>query len=146
VRTHHALLALGITVTACGDSTDVPGIDPNDPLPPPKTGEGIQVSYSVTVPAGEEAWKCNVTDLPSDKWMNVNHVESVQNASMHHMDLIAVALAAPDLQPGEYDCAALYAQYPGLMDNGIIIYASQQASRRSCCHPAPSPSCYRSSA
>lgn len=126
--THPLLLILGIALTACG-STDSAGVDPDDPLPPPKPEEGIQVSYRVTVPPGEEAWKCNVTDLPSDKWLSVNHVESVQNDAMHHMDLIAVALAAPDLQPGEYDCAELYAKYPGLMDNGIIIYASQQAEQ-----------------
>jgi hypothetical protein len=48
---------------------------------------------------------------------------------MHHMDLMAIALAAPNLPPGEYDCAELYEQYPQLMDDGIIIYASQQETQ-----------------
>lgn len=75
----------------------------DDLLPAPDPDEGIQVAYAIDVAPGAEAWKCNVLDLPSDKWMSVNHVESVQNASMHHMDLIAIA--APDLPPGEYECA-----------------------------------------
>lgn len=111
---------LGLTA-ACGSSAD------DDILPPPAPGEGIQLSYSAVAEPGTEIWKCNVTDLPSTEWLAVNHVESVQNDSVHHMDLMAVALAAPDLEPGEYDCADVYAQYPKLMDDGIMIYASQQA-------------------
>jgi hypothetical protein len=102
----------------------------DDLLPAPDPDEGIQLAYAVDVPAGSEVWRCNVLDLPSDKWMSVNHVESVQNASMHHMDLMAIALAAPDLAPGDYDCAEVYAQYPRLMDDGIIVYASQQATQQ----------------
>lgn len=117
-----AVFWLGLTV-ACGSSTE------DDILPPPAPGEGVQLSYSAVADAGTEIWKCNVTDLPSASWLNVNHVESVQNDSVHHMDLMAVALAAPDLQPGEYDCADVYAQYPALMDDGILIYASQQAEQ-----------------
>jgi hypothetical protein len=113
---------LGLTV-ACSDSAE------DDILPPPPEGEGVQLSYSAVAPAGKEIWKCNVTDLPSASWLNVNRVESVQNDAVHHMDLMAVALAAPDLQPGEYDCADVYAQYPKLMDDGILIYASQQATQ-----------------
>ena len=118
------LVALSMLV-GCGSSGDG-----DELLPAPDPDEGIQVAYATTVPAGAEAWKCNVLDLPSDKWMSVNHVESVQNGSMHHMDLIAIALAAPDLPPGEYDCAEVYANYPRLMDDGIIIYASQQAQQQ----------------
>ena len=98
-------------------------------MPPPAPGEGIQLSYSAVAEAGTEIWKCNVTDLASTEWLDVNHVESVQNDSVHHMDLMAVALAAPELQPGEYDCADVYAQYPKLMDEGILIYASQRAEQ-----------------
>ena len=117
-----AVLWLGLTA-ACTSSTD------DDLLPPPAQGEGIQLSYSAVAAPGTEIWKCNVTDLPSSEWLDVNRVESVQNDSVHHMDLMAVALAAPDLQPGEYNCADLYAQYPKLMDEGILIYASQQAQQ-----------------
>lgn len=118
-----ALLAL-LALAACGGD---PAIDPNDPLPPPRPGEGVQLAYQIEVAPGTEAWKCNVTDLPTDKWLSVNHVESVQNDSMHHMDLMAVAIAAPELEPGEYDCDDVYARYPRLMDDGIMIYAAQQA-------------------
>lgn len=118
-----AALWLGLTA-ACSSSTD------DDILPPPAEGEGIQLSYSVVADPGTEVWKCNVTDLPSTTYLDVNHVESVQNDFMHHMDLMAVALAAPQLQPGEYDCADVYAQYPALMDEGILIYASQQAEQQ----------------
>jgi len=114
---------LGLTV-ACGATTA------DDILPPPRAGEGIQISYSAVAKAGTEIWKCNVSDLPTMGFFDVNRVESVQNESVHHMDLMAIALAAPDLQPGEYDCADVYAQYPRLMDDGILIYASQQAEQQ----------------
>jgi hypothetical protein len=117
VRHPILLLVLG----ACGDP---------DPFPPPAAGEGIQVSYAIQVEPGTEAWRCNVIDLPSDKWLSVNHVESVQNDAMHHMDLMATVFAAPELGIGEYDCAEVYAQYPALMDDGLLIYASQQASQQ----------------
>jgi hypothetical protein len=48
---------------------------------------------------------------------------------MHHMDLIATQFGAPDLEPGEYDCNDVYAQFPNLMDDGVIVYASQQAQQ-----------------
>jgi hypothetical protein len=98
--------------------------------PEPAAEESIEISFSVTAAPGEEIWKCNVTDLPTDTYFNVNRVVSSQNEAVHHMDLMAVALAAPDLQPGSYDCDELYRQYPRLMDDGIIIYASQQAEQQ----------------
>lgn len=116
------LLWLGLT-TACGTSSD------DDILPPPAAGDGIQISYSAVAAAGTEIWKCNVSDLPTSGWLDVDRVESVQNESVHHMDLMAIQLAAPDLEPGEYDCADIYARYPKLMDEGILIYASQQANQ-----------------
>lgn len=109
----------------CGSTSD-----DNDLLPPPAKGEGIQLSYSAVAQPGEEIWKCNVSDLPTDKYLDVNRVESVQNDSVHHMDLMAIALAAPNLAPGEYDCAPLYAQYPSLMDQAVTLYASQQATQQ----------------
>lgn len=117
-----AILWLGLTA-ACTSSTD------DDILPPPPKDQGIQISYSAEAAPGTEIWKCNVSDLPSNTYLDVNRVESVQNDSVHHMDLMAIALAAPDLPPGEYDCADVYARYPKLMDEGILIYASQQANQ-----------------
>ena len=120
-----SVLAL-IVLAACG--TD--GAESDDLLPPPAEGKGIQLSYEAVAQPGEEIWKCNVTDLPTAKYLEVNHVESVQNDGVHHMDLMAIALAAPNLDPGEYDCDALYKQYPELMDKGILIYAAQQAQQQ----------------
>jgi len=113
-----------VVMVACG--TNAPAIDPNDPLPPPPADRGIQVSLERVVQPGEEVWMCRVFDLPSKRFYPVNHVESVQNESMHHMDLIATALATSDLEPGDYDCKDVYERYPNLMEDGIIVYASQQ--------------------
>lgn len=118
-----------LALAACG-GTDGPAVDPNDPLPPPAADEGIQIAMEVEVAPGQEVWKCNVFDLPSAKFFPVNHAESVQNNSMHHMDLIATAFGAPEIQPGEYDCDDVYAEFPGLMDDGVIVYASQQAQQQ----------------
>ncbi|MFN0245664.1 MAG: hypothetical protein ACKV2T_02075 [Kofleriaceae bacterium] len=115
-----------VALGACG--TD--GTGTVDPLPPPPKGEGIQVAFSATAAPGEEVWKCNVTDLPNPGYLEVNHVKSVQNDTMHHMDLMAIALAAPNLAIGEYDCAPLYEEYPSLMEDGITIYAAQQAEQQ----------------
>ncbi|MDX2090403.1 MAG: hypothetical protein SFX73_21275 [Kofleriaceae bacterium] len=101
----------------------------SEPQPSAKEGDRVELEYRFTVQPGEEAWRCKVSDLPTSTWLNVNHVESVQNDTMHHMDLMAIALAAPDLQPGEYDCGELYAQYPALMDDGVTFYASQRATQ-----------------
>jgi hypothetical protein len=120
-------LVVVLCVAACGDSSTA---DPNDPLPPPAEGVGIQFAYEVDVQPGQEVWKCNVSELPSKRFYPVNHAESVQNDAMHHMDLIATAFGAPELEPGEYDCRDIYDQFPGLMDNGVIVYASQQAEQQ----------------
>lgn len=115
-----------VVLGACG--TD--GTGTTDPLPPPREGAGIQLAFTATAAPGEEVWKCNVTDLPNAGYLEVNHVESVQNDTMHHMDLMAIALAAPNLEVGEYDCQPLYEQYPALMEDGITIYAAQQARQQ----------------
>lgn len=115
-----------VVLSACGSSGR---FDPNDPLPPPADGEGLQIAMEVLVPSGEEVWKCNVFDLPTKKFFPINRAESVQNDGMHHMDLIATAFGAPEIEPGEYECSDVYAQFPGLMDNGVIVYASQQAEQ-----------------
>jgi hypothetical protein len=118
---------LVLLLAACAEA---PSVDPDDPLPPPPEGTGVQFAYEVEVAPGEEVWKCNVSELPSTRFFPVNHAESVQNDSMHHMDLIATAFGAPDLEPGEYDCQDVYDRYPGLMDAGVIVYASQQAEQQ----------------
>jgi len=100
--------------------------DPADPLPPPPAGEGFQVEMTTTVPAGTEIWECKVTEIPFDGIIKVNHVESVQSAGVHHMDITVLAFAGVDLDVGSYDCNQIYADYPQLMENGLIVYAAQQ--------------------
>ncbi len=97
-------------------------------LPPPAEGEGFQLAATSVAPAGKEIWKCVVYDVPSDRWEMINRVESIQNGPMHHMSIVVLALTGVSLEPGEYDCRALYEQYPDLMD-GLIVYASQAAEQ-----------------
>ena len=121
-------LALVVMVAACGGTSE-PGVDPDDPLPPPAEDEGIQIAFEVDVQPGEEIWLCRVFDLPSKRFFPINHAVSIQNDGMHHMDLIATGLATSKIQPGDYDCKDVYAQFPNLMDEGIIVYASQQSEQ-----------------
>jgi hypothetical protein len=108
-----------------------PEPDPGDehPFPPPAEGEGFQLSMTTTAPAGTEIWKCNIYDLPTTQWENVGRVESIQNPGMHHMDIMALTYAGVELEPGEYDCDELYQTYPELMEDGLMIYASQMESQ-----------------
>jgi hypothetical protein len=119
-----AMVVTLVAAAACGGSD---GGD--DVLPPPAEGEGFQVSMEVTVPAGEEIWLCQVSEIPGVEFTPVNHVESVQTAGVHHMDVMALQFAGVDLEPGLYDCNDVYADYPELMDDGLILYAAQQAEQ-----------------
>lgn len=115
-------------LAACGGGDD--GVDPDDPLPPPPDGEGFQIAMEVEVPAGTEIWMCQVSELPTSEFTPVNFVESVQTAGIHHMDVMALAFANVDLAPGMYDCNDIYADHPELMEDGLIIYAAQQAEQQ----------------
>jgi len=117
-----------LMVAACGGGDD--GVDPDDPLPPPPADEGFQIAMEVEVPAGTEIWTCVVSELPTSEFTPVNFVESVQTAGIHHMDVMALAFADVDLAPGTYDCNEVYADYPELMEDGLIIYAAQQAEQQ----------------
>lgn len=121
-------IAFVLLLTACSSDPVDPPVDDSE-LSPPASGEGIQLEHRVIVEPGQEVWSCRVSQLDSDDAMFINHVESVQNDAMHHMDLMAIALAAPDLAPGDYGCNEVYAQYPQLMDQGITVYASQQSAQ-----------------
>jgi hypothetical protein len=117
-----AVLLVSLLLAACSS-------DPDDPLPPPPAGEGFQVEMTATVPAGTEIWECKVTEIPFDGIIKVNHVESVQSPGIHHMDISVLAFAGVDLDVGTYDCNQIYADYPALMENGLIVYAAQQAEQ-----------------
>lgn len=116
-------------VAACGGGDDG-GVDPDDPLPPPGEGAGFQIAMEIDVPAGTEVWMCQVSELPTSEFTPVNFVESVQTAGIHHMDVMALAFANVDLDPGMYDCNEIYADYPELMEDGLIIYAAQRAEQQ----------------
>lgn len=100
---------------------------PVDDLAPPAKTEGFQIAAKTTAAPGAEIWKCFITDLPTTTFTNVNHVESVQNDAMHHMDITALTFTGLNLDVGEYDCAPLYEAHPTLMEDGLTIYAAQQA-------------------
>jgi hypothetical protein len=128
-----AVLVLSFLV-ACGEdpaaSPSDAGADagPPDPLPPPGADEGVQFAFDTVAPANTEVWKCLVGPIPTERrgFLPFNRVESKQSVGVHHMDL--AILASTDIEPGLYDCDALYAEYPGLMDE-IIIYASQSGEQ-----------------
>ncbi|HEX6835932.1 MAG TPA: hypothetical protein VF334_05130, partial [Polyangia bacterium] len=68
------------------------------------------------------AWQCVVMNMPNEELADVNRVEHVQTPGLHHMDV--TALVTTTLDPGRYDCAALYAAHPELMDQPTL-YAAQ---------------------
>jgi len=116
-----------LLLLSCAD--EPAGPDPDDPLPPPAEDEGFQLAMTTTVPPGTEVWVCQVTEIPRDDFTPVNHVVSKQTEGIHHMDVMALAFANVDLAPGTYDCNDVYRDYPELMDDGLILYASQQAEQ-----------------
>jgi hypothetical protein len=91
-------------------------------LAPPPAGAGFQISMEMEAPAGGEAWQCVVMNMPNQDVANVNRVEHVQTAGLHHMDV--TALETTTLDPGRYDCGKLYAAHPELMDQPTL-YAAQ---------------------
>lgn len=112
-----ALWSLVVCCTGCSHSSA-----PSSPLAPPPDGAGFQISMEMDAPAGQEAWQCVVMNMPNDELANVNRVEHVQTAGLHHMDV--TALVTTTLDPGRYDCAQLYADHPELMDQPTL-YAAQ---------------------
>ncbi|HUQ05545.1 MAG TPA: hypothetical protein VM261_23745, partial [Kofleriaceae bacterium] len=115
------LALVSLVLSACAEPADS-----GDPLPPPAEGTGFQISMDVTVPPGEELWLCNVSRLPTQEYTAVNHVKSLQSVGMHHMDIMALVFAGVDIPEGTHECEGLYAQYPQLMEDGLILYAAQQ--------------------
>jgi hypothetical protein len=122
------LLPACLACLACSSEAD-PGPQPF--LEPPAPEEGFQVGMTVTAPAGEEIWKCLVMDaLPTEeRFVWINRAVHKQSDFVHHMDLMALAFTGLDLEPGLHDCDDIYAGAQGetLMDDGIVLYASQQA-------------------
>src|SRR5690606_37263104 len=128
-----AVLVLPLVVAACtgaDEHTPTPDDGPYDPvvpLAPPPEGEGFQLQMQALAPAHEEIWMCEIFDrLPvDDVFQYVQRAESRQNAGVHHADLMTFFYTGLELAPGQYDCGELYATYAELMEDGVLIYASQ---------------------
>lgn len=124
-----ALAWIGLTL-ACSEPVP-PRFDAVEPLPPPAADEGFQVSIHASAAPGQEIWKCEVIPfLPGEGeelFSFVNRVQSRQNAGVHHADLMTLFYTGLQIEPGQYDCADLYAEHTELMEEGMIVYGAQLA-------------------
>jgi hypothetical protein len=99
-------------------------------LPPPAAAQGFQLAMDVVSPPHGETWKCQIGRLPGDGAQAVGRVEHKQASAVHHMDVsVLMTTRAAQLEPGVYDCAQLYREYPDLMEQPIL-YASQVAETK----------------
>lgn len=115
-------------VTGPDGGASVTGSRSPDELPPPPLEEGFQMGIDTVAPAGGEIWKCAVADLPTPggAFTPVNRVHALQSPGVHHMDVMALGLLqGVVIEPGMYDCDALYETYPEMMEEGIFIFATQ---------------------
>lgn len=110
-----ALAFAAFLASGCGDVRE------HDP-DPDRAGFGLEME--VTVAPGEEAWKCQIGELPIDGPRYVHAVEHEQTHGMHHMDVMILLWSGVNLPPGLYDCGPLYAENPRLMEE-TTLYASQ---------------------
>ncbi len=125
----HSLVALSLVLVAC--TSEPPPSTPAGPqrLAPPPAGAGQQLRMEATAPAFSEIWLCEVKAFPGEGMQYVNRVESLQSNAMHHMDVMALAFTDLAIEPGTYDCAALYEEHTQLMEEGMIIYGAQAAEQ-----------------
>ncbi|GDX80192.1 hypothetical protein LBMAG42_20030 [Deltaproteobacteria bacterium] len=113
-----SLCACPTTPVETGESSDVPT------LTPPAEGAGFQVSMFGTAPAFTEVWLCSVYDIPTTAAAAVNSVEYLQTEGTHHMTLSTTALAETPIEPGNYDCADLYAN-SSVMQDVVMMFGNQ---------------------
>lgn len=137
----HSAIALALCVlstSACEEEEPAPTpFDFVEPLAAPSPDEGFQVSIHATAAPGTEIWKCEILPalpvLPSDPdalFHFVNSVQSRQNSNVHHADLMTLFYTGLAIQPGQYDCADLYAEHTELMEEGVIVYGAQLPDAR----------------
>ncbi|MBM4375695.1 MAG: hypothetical protein FJ095_11470 [Deltaproteobacteria bacterium] len=119
-------LVLGLTsLVGCSSSEPAPPPEP-DPFAPPAEDAGFQLKMEVEAPAASEIWKCKIDYLPPTLgFFAANRVASRQSDFIHHMDVMALAFTPLELEPGIYDCDAIYYANSALMESGIFLYASQ---------------------
>lgn len=124
------LAILASVLVACGGEPDERAAPASsERLVAPAEGEGYQLSMEAVVPAGEEAWLCQIGKFPGQGVNHIDRVVSQQTDAMHHMDVMILAFTDVDLPPGTYDCAQLYADYASLMEQGLIVYGAQAADQ-----------------
>lgn len=90
---------------------------------------GFQLRHAVTAPAGQEVYKCLVSDLDTKDFTYVNRIESLQTEGMHHMGVFTLALSDIDIAKGTYDCDDIWNSNPRLMEEVMSIYASQESAQ-----------------
>lgn len=112
------LCACPTTPVETGDSSDLPA------LAPPAEGAGFQVSMFGAAPAFTEVWLCSVYDIPTTSAAAVNSVEYLQTDGTHHMTLSTTALGETPIEPGDYDCADLYAN-SSVMQDVVMMFGNQ---------------------
>ena len=118
-----------VLAASCTGASGLQGPAAVEPLPPPAQGEGFQLSMAMTVGPQQEAWRCQIISglkAEGDLFTYVNRAESRQTNGMHHADVATLFFTGLKIEPGQYDCADLYAAHQELMEDAVIIYASQQ--------------------
>jgi hypothetical protein len=93
-------------------------------LDPPAEGEGFQVAMFGTAPPNAESWLCSVYDLPTTEAAAVNSVQFLQNEGTHHMTLSTTAFSDTPLEPGDYECADIYADTT-VMEDVVMMFGNQ---------------------
>lgn len=63
-------------------------------------------------------------DIPTTAAAAVNSVEYLQTDGTHHMTLSTTALAETPIEPGDYDCADLYAN-SSVMQDVVMMFGNQ---------------------
>lgn len=112
-------LLLACSEPADKDSAGTSGLPT---LTPPPEGEGFQLSMTdITVPPFTEVWLCNVLPIPVDTAMNINRVDFLQTAGLHHVTISTPGLVPGLIPYGSYDCNDLYADSV-LMQEAIMMF------------------------
>lgn len=114
-----SLLLISPLALACGENSSdpAPGADAsvNDPgLAPPPDGEGVQLRFDASTPAGGETTHCRYFVIPEGQ--EVTRFEHEIGAGGHHLIVYRTALDAADVTDEVFECGPIA---------GPLTYASQ---------------------
>jgi hypothetical protein len=116
---------LALVLSGCGtkaaDSASADDVD-GPTLEAPPEDAGFQLNMSHEVPPYSEVWVCEVYPLPTEDSASVNWIEYQQTEGMHHMTLSTMSLSGVYLEPGLYECDALFADN---MDGQLMFFGAQ---------------------